>query len=110
MRVACLGGEWRRLGPVRGTNGEQTFRRAFLQVSPCVVQQARLPSRDSRETPGDCPLGLTISRHAQCQALLQTAVLAAVSASAIDGAVLLAGAGVGRVTLLAPAEEALGEA
>lgn len=34
-------------------------------------------------------------------------MLASVSASAVDGAVLLTGAGVGHVTLLAPAEETL---
>lgn len=59
---------------------------------------------------GGCPLGLTVSRHAQRQAFLQAAVLAAVPARAVDGAVLLSGAGVGHVTVLAPAEEALGRA
>jgi hypothetical protein len=49
----------------------------------------------------------SISGHAQRQAFLQAAVLASVTASAVDGAVLLAGAGVGHVTLLAPAKEAL---
>lgn len=59
---------------------------------------------------GGCPLGLTVSRHAQRQAFLQAAVLAAVPARAVDGAVLLSGAGVGHVAVLAPAEEALGRA
>lgn len=57
---------------------------------------------------GRCPLGLTVSGHAQGQAFLQAAVLAAVPAGAVDGAVLLAGAGVGHAAVLAPAEEALG--
>lgn len=59
---------------------------------------------------GGLPAWLTVSGHAQCQALLQAAVLASVSAGAVDGAVLLAGAGVGHVTVLAPAEETLGKA
>ena len=62
------------------------------------------------EALGGCPPGLTISGHAQGQALLQAAVLASVAARAVDGAVLLARAGVGHVALLAPAEEALGKA
>lgn len=48
--------------------------------------------------------------HAQGQALLQAAVLASGYARAVNGAVLLTGAGVGHVALLAPAEEALGKA
>lgn len=55
-------------------------------------------------------LGLTVSGHAKRQTFLQAAVLASVPASAVDGAVLLTGAGVGHVTVLAPAEEALGTA
>lgn len=57
---------------------------------------------------GGCPLGLTVSGHAQGQAFLQAAVLASVPAGAVDGAVLLAGAGVGHATVLAAAEETLG--
>lgn len=49
----------------------------------------------------------SISGHAQSQALLQAAVLASVAAGAVNGAVLLTGAGVGHITLLAAAKEAL---
>lgn len=49
----------------------------------------------------------SVSGHAQSQALLQAAVLASVAAVSVDGAVLLTGTGVGHVTLLATAEEAL---
>lgn len=59
---------------------------------------------------GGRPLGLTVSGHAQRQAFLQAAVLAPVSARAVDGAVPLPGAGVGHVAVLASAEEALGRA
>lgn len=63
---------------------------------------------ESAGTLGPCPHILTISGHAQSQALLQAAMLASVTAGAVDGAVLLTGAGVGHITLLAAAEEALG--
>lgn len=52
---------------------------------------------------------LTVAGHAQSQAFLQAAVLASVAAGSVYGAVLLTGAGVGHVTLLAAAEEALGD-
>lgn len=71
-------------------------------------------SDKSQDASGECrdswglPHILTISGHAQSQALLQAAVLASVAAGAVNGAVLLTGAGVGHVTLLAAAKEALG--
>lgn len=49
----------------------------------------------------------SVSGHAQSQALLQAAVLASVAAGSVNGAVLLTGAGVGHIALLAAAEEAL---
>lgn len=73
----------------------------------------RACQREGRSAAGEaggCPLGLTVSGHAQRQALLQAAVLASVAARAVNGAVLLTGAGVGHVAVLAPAEEALGRA
>lgn len=80
--------------------------RVFLQASS-DWQEAGCPL-ESAGTLGTCPHILTVSRHAQSQALLQAAVLAPVSTGAVDGAVLLTGAGVGHITLLAAAEEALG--
>lgn len=50
---------------------------------------------------------LTVSGHAHCQTFLQPAVLAAVSAGAVNQTVLLARTGVGGVTLLAASEETL---
>lgn len=50
---------------------------------------------------------LTIPGHAQRQAFLQAAMLASVTAGSVDGAILLASAGVGHVAVLASAEEAL---
>lgn len=50
---------------------------------------------------------LTITGHAQGQAFLQAAVLAAVAAGAVDGAVLLAAAGVAQAALLAAPEKPL---
>lgn len=81
-------------------------RKAVEPLSGAAGQAAALAT----EALGGCPLGLTISGHAQGQALLQAAVLASVTARAVNGAVLLTGAGVGHVALLAPAEEALGKA
>lgn len=63
---------------------------------------------ESAGTLGGCPHILTISGHAQSQALLQAAMLASVAAGSVNGAVLLTSAGVGHITLLAAAEEALG--
>lgn len=51
--------------------------------------------------------GLTVAGHAQRQAFLQAAVLAAVAVGAVDQAVPLPGAGVAGVVLLAPPEESL---
>jgi hypothetical protein len=65
-------------------------------------------SLESTGTLGGCPHILTISGHAQSQALLQAAMLASVAAGSVNGAVLLTRAGVGHITLLAAAEEALG--
>jgi len=67
-------------------------------------------SQDASESAGSlwgCHHILTISGHAQSQALLQAAVLASVAAGSVNGAVLLTGAGVGHIALLAAAEEAL---
>lgn len=50
---------------------------------------------------------LTVSAHALGQALLQTAVLAAVAAGPVDLTVALSGAGVGHGGQLAPAEKSL---
>ena len=51
----------------------------------------------------------TVAAHAQSQALLQPAVLAAVAVGAVDEAAPLAGAGVHGVVLLAASEEPLEE-
>jgi len=50
---------------------------------------------------------LTVSRHANNQAFLQTAVLAAISARSVNRTVFLTGTRVGGVTLLTPSEETL---
>lgn len=50
---------------------------------------------------------LTVSAHALGQALLQTAVLAAVAAGPVDLTVALPGAGVGHGGQLAPSEKSL---
>lgn len=50
---------------------------------------------------------LTVSAHALGQALLQTAVLAAVAAGPVDLTVALSGAGVGHGGQLAPPEKSL---
>lgn len=52
-------------------------------------------------------LCLTISAHALCQALLQTAVLAAVAAGPVDLTITLPGAGVGYSRQLAAPEKTL---
>ena len=49
----------------------------------------------------------TIAAHAQSEALLQPAVLAAVAVGAVDEAAPLAGAGVHGIVLLAASEEPL---
>lgn len=53
-----------------------------------------------------CPI-LTVSAHALGQALLQTAVLAAVAAGPVDLTVALPGAGVGHSRQLATPEKSL---
>ncbi len=52
---------------------------------------------------------LTITAHAQCQTLLQAAVLAAVAIGPVNKAVPLPGAGVHCIVLLTSPEEALDE-
>lgn len=54
-----------------------------------------------------CVRPLTVSAHALSQALLQTAVLAAVAAGPVDLTVALPGAGVGHGGQLAAPEKAL---
>lgn len=50
---------------------------------------------------------LTVSAHAQCQALLQAAVLATVTVSPVNQTVPLAGTRIHGIVLLTAAEEAL---
>lgn len=65
------------------------------------------------ETAGTIPVvwggrgARTVAGHAEAEALLQAAVLAAVAAGAVDGAVLLAAAGVAQAALLAAPEKPL---
>lgn len=65
------------------------------------------PPQKEQVAPGDPGAGLTVAGHAQCQAFLQAAVLAAVAVGAVDQAVPLPGAGVAGIVLLAPPKETL---
>lgn len=80
-------------------------RTAALSSEPDLVPSSSVAT-PNRTRPPRVP---TVPGHAHGQALLQSAVLAAVAAGAVDQAVLLPGTGVRCVTLLAPPEEALGE-
>lgn len=96
MRALCPAAQW---------TGEETA--CGRKPGRAELQRGRAFVQHSRGSAGLPPAGLTVSGHAQCQAFLQAAVLASVPARAVDGTVLLTGAGVGHVTILAPAEEAL---
>lgn len=64
-------------------------------------------SEEERTGPWGRAAGLTVAGHAQRQAFLQAAVLAAVAVGAVDQAVPLPGAGVAGVVLLAAPEKTL---
>ena len=82
---------------------------AHTRVQPCsrmCMGACVCPPQDTRVA--FRPRGArTVAGHAEAEALLQAAVLAAVAAGAVDGAVLLAAAGVAQAALLAAPEKPL---
>lgn len=75
----------------------------YSSLNRCVSQLTALYKKCT--VPPLCPL--TVSAHAQRQALLQAAVLAAVTVSPVDQTVPLPGTRIHGVVLLTAAEEAL---